>query len=138
MISLTFTTQNHPEWNKKIDAGLVNTLNTLTSQKETFKPHRIYAQSNNIFVGGLTLEQHGDILWIDALWVDETDRNKGIGQQLIQQALLYASQHSAKELQLNTFFSESHTFFLSQGFEDVVIIPNWKYGLTCYLMRKQI
>lgn len=135
---LIFTTQSHPEWDQKIEAGLYRTCGILTGVKETYMPHRIYAERNNVFLGGIVVEQHGNIVWIDNLWVEPDYRKQGIGQQLAHQVSLYAAQQNAKELQLNTYFPKAHTFFLSQGFEDVAIIPNWKYGLECYLMRKQL
>lgn len=114
------------------------TCGVLAGLTQTFMPHMVYAVSTHTFVGGIGVEQHGDILWIDALWIEPDYRKKGIGQQLMGQAFLYAAQQNAKELQLNTFFPKAHTFFLSRGFEDVAVIPHWKYGLECYLMRRKV
>jgi len=133
---LTFTTTSTPEWNKKIGAGLRETCEELTGFSGTFKTQTIYALIDEKFAGGLDFEQHGDIFWIDRIWVELNFRQQSVGSQLIEKATQCAVQNNAKEIQLNTYFPDAHEFFLSQGFEDVAVIPNWKYGLDCYLMRK--
>lgn len=135
---LTFTTMSSPEWDKKIAAGLRKECSSLTGISEDFKPHRIYGMVEDKFAGGVVLEQHGNILWIDAIWIETSFSKQGIGKQLMEQAALWATQNDATEIQLNTYFKEAHDFFLSCGFEDVAVIPNWKYALDCYLMRKSV
>jgi GNAT superfamily N-acetyltransferase len=138
MNSLSFTTQPHPEWDKKIASGLHQECEGLTGRPEEFKTRTFYAKIDDIFVGGIISEQHGEILWIDSIWVEPKFRKYGIGSQLLEKAFLFAIQNKAKEMQLNTYFQEAHSFFLACSFEDVVSVPNWKYGLTCYLMRKAL
>ncbi len=136
--SISFTSLSHPEWDKKIDAGLRKECEALTGTRDDFKTHAIYAHRNDTFAGGIHIELHGDILWIDSLWVELGFRKQGVGKQLLQEAFQFAAQIKSKEIQLNTFFSDAHAFFLNCGFEDVALIPNWKYGLDCYLMRRKI
>lgn len=136
MSSLSFTTHPHPAWDKKIEEGLYKKCEALTGHRESLEPLTIYAESDGVFMGGITIEQHSSILWIDSLWVEPNFRKRGIGQGLMKQAFLYARKGNTTEIQLNTFFLTAHDFFLSQCFEDIAVIPNWKYGLDCYLMRK--
>lgn len=138
MTFLSYTTHTNPEWDKKITTSLRQECEARTGILEDFKPLTIYAKFADLFVGGLISEQHGDILWIDSIWVEPEFREQGRGAELLEQAFLYAAQHKAKEVQLNTYFHEAHAFFLKCGFEDVTVIPNWKYGLTCYLMMKML
>ncbi len=138
MNSLSFTTLNNPEWDKKIEAGLRKECEALTGIRDDFKTHTLYVQRDNTFAGGIHFEIHGDILWIDSVWVEQDFRKQGVGRQLLQETFHLATQNNAKEIQLNTFFSEAHSFFLKCDFEDVAQIPNWKYSLDCYLMRKKI
>lgn len=135
---LTFSTISTPKWDKKIIDGLHKECSSLTGISEDFKPHTIYGMVEDKFAGGIVLEQHGNILWVDALWVETSFRNHGIGKQLMEKTVLWASQNNATEIQLNTYFKDAHGFFLSCGFEDVAVIANWKYGLSCYLMRRSI
>jgi GNAT superfamily N-acetyltransferase len=135
---LTFTTICGPEWDKKIASGLRKECEVLTGITEDFKTHNIYVKSGETFAGGLSMEQHGEILWIDSFWVEPHFRRQGIGKALLQNAILFAIQNKLKEVQLNTFFKEAMGFFLSCDFENIAVIPHWKYGLDCYLMRKKL
>lgn len=137
MNAISFTTGANPEWDKKIASGLRKERATLTGRGEEFKTHNFYVSSGDNFAGGVRIEQHGDILWVDALRVEPRFRKQGLGKSLIQQAFLFATQNKLTEVQLNTYFETAHKFFLRCDFEDVAVISNWKYGLTCYLMRKK-
>jgi len=138
MIALSLTTTRHPGWDKKIEAGLRKKCEVLTNSPVEFKAHHIYAQYEDTFVGGLIFEQHAHILWVDSMWVEPPFRKQGVGKALLQEAHLLATKNNVKEMQLNTYFQEAHAFFLTCGFEDVTVIPNWKWGLTCCLMRKML
>jgi GNAT superfamily N-acetyltransferase len=136
--AITKAIHSNPEWDKKIAAGLRKECSSLMGISEDFKHHTIYGMVEDKFAGGIMVEQHGNILWIDALWVETSFRNHGIGKQLMEKANQFATQNNATEIQLNTYFKDAHNFFLSCGFEDVSVIPNWKYGLECYLMRRKV
>lgn len=136
MTTFSFTSIPNSEWHKKIEAGLRKECEALIGIKNLFKVHSIYVKNEDTFVGGMIVEHHGDILWIDAIWVEPNYRRKGIGKRLFQESQVFASQNKVKVIQLNTYFQKAHDFFLACGFEDVALIPNWKYDLTCYLMRK--
>ncbi len=135
--SFSMVTTPHPDWDKKIEIGMRKECEALTRIPVESKIHPIYVKRDDTLVGGIHVEHHGSILWIDSLWVEPAFRRQGVGKKLLQEANLFAVQQKATEMQLNTYFQEAHTFFLSCGFEDVAIAPNWKYGLTCYLMRKR-
>lgn len=136
MSSLSVTTTSHPEWDRKIAAGLHKKCEALTGIENNLTPYTFYVKSNNTFVGGMHFNHFGDILWLDSMWVEPSFRKQGVGKLLLQEAHLSAIKNKAKEIQLNTFFQDAHVFFLRCGFEDVAMIPHWKYGLACYLMRK--
>lgn len=112
MNSLSLTTIAHPEWDKKIEAGLRKDCEVLTGMTEDSKNHNIYVKNRDIFAGGIRIELHGDILWIDSIWVEPRFRKQGIGNTLLQKAILFATRNKVKEIQLNTYFQEAHTFFL--------------------------
>lgn len=135
---LIFTTVPAPEWEKKIAAELRKECSSLAGISQDFKPHTIYAMLEEKFAGGVMIEQYGNVLWIDGIWVEPNYRKHGIGKQLMQKAALWAIENDATEIQLNTYFKDAHPFFLTCGFEDVAIIPNWKYSLDCYLMRRNV
>lgn len=138
MTSFSFTTQPNPEWGQKIEVGLRQECKRLTNLIDDFKVYTLYGKVEDCFAGGMSFSPYGDILWIDSIWVEPKFRRQGMGRRLLQEVQLFATKRKVKEIQLNTYFQEAHAFFLTYGFEDVASIPNWKYGLMCYLMRKML
>jgi len=98
MNSLSFITTANPEWDKKIASGLRKECEALTGRIEDFQTHSLYVKSEEIFAGGISVEHHGDILWIDSLWVKPAFRKKGVGKRLMEKTLLLAVQHKIKEV----------------------------------------
>ncbi len=80
----------------------------------------------------------GKILWCDSIYVEQACQNKGFGRQLIEKLIEISVRQNLPEVKLNTYFPKALAFFKKCGFQEVAVIPNWKYGLTCYLMRKII
>lgn len=136
MMKVEFITTLNEQFNAEMEDGLKANLKNLTSVADGSKDHTIYAQENQKIIGGIIAHLHGTILWIDAIYVDKRRRQQGLGKKMVEQIIVYAKKCGASELQLNTYFAEAHHFFSVQGFETVATIPNWKYGLTCYLMRQ--
>ena len=66
------------------------------------------------------------------------DAKKPVACRKFTANLVCVEKTNLKEMQLNTYFQEAHAFFLTCDFQDVSSIPNWKYGLTCYFMRKML
>jgi GNAT superfamily N-acetyltransferase len=136
-MSITFTSFPNLAWKDKIDLELTAHLESHTGL-HAVQSHGIYGFYEIQLIGGVICQRHHDILWIEALWVDAKFRRQGIGGQLIQQVINFARQHSLKCLQLNTYFEEARCFFRSCDFEEAASIPNWKYGSTCYFMKKTL
>jgi len=119
--------------------GLHSELHTLTQLAgDDFKTHNIYAHIEDNFVGGAIILKYGDILWLDSIWVELRHRTLGVGKQIMQEVFAQARHSNVQKIQLNTFFPEAHDFFLKCGFKDVGVVPDWKYGLTCYLMQRTL
>jgi len=133
-----FTTSQKREWDEIMGLGLLNDCKQRMGHPEDFPSHSLYVSSGSTFCGGILFEHHGAILWIETLWVDPSFRGRGLGKQLLEKTFHFVQHHQIKEIQLNTYFKEAYSFFLKMGFEEVALIPNWKWGLDCYLMRKQI
>ncbi len=134
-MSITFTSFPNLTWQDKIELELNAHLESHTGLHAD-QPQGIYGFYEIQLIGGIISQKHNDILWIEALWVDPKFRRQGIGGQLIHQVIAFAKQRSLKCLQANTYFEEARCFFRSCDFEEVASIPNWKYGSTCYFMKK--
>ena len=138
LLSIVFTTFQNPQWKDKINLQLRAQLESETNNIYINQPEGIYAHHGTQLVGGITFQKYNDIIFIDGVWVDEKFKRQGIGKLLIEQLVDIAKKSRIKDLQLNTYFSEAKNFFKASGFEVVNSIPHWKYGLTCYFMRKTI
>lgn len=135
-MSLSFTTFQNPTWKDKIDLELRNKLESHTNTPHINQPQGLYAHHEAQLVGGIVFQKYNDILWIEALWVDDNFKRRGIGRSIVNQLIDISRLENVQNFQLNTFFPEAKSFFQACGFDVVNCIPNWKYGLTCYFMRK--
>lgn len=138
LLPLYFTYDPNQIFDEKSSKALINTCKDLTSIEEDFKKHNIYTKQDDKIVAGAIAYIHGKILWLDSIYVEERLQNKGLGRELIIKLLELGKAHNFREIQLNTYFPKACQFFKKCGFEEVAVIPNWKYDLTCYLMRKAI
>ncbi len=135
---LTFSDIPDLNFDDKIDKALYLECEKLTGIKTNFERVSVYLKQNKETVAGALCYIHGKILWCDSIYVEEPFQNKGFGHQLISELLEIASARDLREIQLNTYFPKALAFFKKCGFEEVAVVPNWKYDLTCYLMRKII
>ena len=135
---LIFNDEIDLSFDDKISKGLQLECEKLNVQSVLFKRFNLYVKKNEVTIGGMIGYHHGVILWLDSIYVEPPYRKSGVGRLLIKRLVDYAKTSAISEVQLNTYFDEGYQFFKSCGFELLETIPNWKYGLTCYFMRKVI
>ena len=134
--AIVFTTTPNDQYEKQVLAALGGKPSSQTGLGiKNAKREAIYAIEKEVLVGGVIFSSHFDIFWIDSIWVVKEKRKQGLGRALLSEMEIYAKKLDIKEIQLNTYLSSIHQFFTSQGFETLGTIPNWKSGLTCFLMR---
>lgn len=138
MQEINFITTTNEKFNEEISQGLIGCLESLSGFIGRPKIHTIYAQENEKTLGGIVGYLYADILWIDSIYIEKDQRKKGLGKMLLEQMISYAKNFKISEIQLNTYFPEARDFFGNQGFKIVASVPKWKYGLTCYLMKKSL
>lgn len=136
-MSITFTSFRNPAWEDKIDLELNTQLESKTGLHKA-QSQGIYSFYETQHIGGAIFQKQGNIIWLEGFYIDTAFRRKGIGRKLIQEVIEYGQQHQVQTLQLNTYFEEARDFFKSCNFEEITSIPNWKYGLTCYFMKKKL
>ena len=135
---VSFSYDPDPSFDEKISCALRRKCEDLTGVKTDFERVNVYLKHEQTNVAGTICYVHGKILWCDSIYVEEAFQNKGFGRQLIAKLFDISLTQNLREVQLNTYFPKAHKFFKKCGFEEVAVIPNWKYDLTCYLMRKMI
>jgi RimJ/RimL family protein N-acetyltransferase/quercetin dioxygenase-like cupin family protein len=134
--NFTFTDEPNPGFDEKISRELRLACKNLTGITPNLKKIRIYAKQGKRTVAGLMVDIHGTIAWLDSIYVEEAFQNQGLGIELMNKLCDHMQKSLVSEIQLNTYFPKAYHFFKKCGFKDVACIPNWKYGLTCYLMKK--
>jgi GNAT superfamily N-acetyltransferase len=132
---ITFTNFRNPTWEDKINFELNAHMESIAGQHSN-QLQGIYVFYDTQHIGGVLFQINKNILWIDSLFVDEAFRRQSIGKQLMAKVYEHAKQLEIQWLQLNTFYPESRDFFKACDFEEIANINNWKYGLTCYFMKK--
>jgi len=67
-----------------------------------------------------SLWQQGSLAHVDELVVDKAARGRGIGTQLLQNAIAIATGHGAARIELDSAFhrTEAHQFYQQHGFEN--------------------
>jgi ribosomal protein S18 acetylase RimI-like enzyme len=133
---LTFSDMPDPIFDDKISKALRGECEKLTGVKSDFEQHSLYLKKEANTIAGAIYYIHGQILWCDSIYVEEAFQNNKLGSQLISRLLEIALARNLREIQLNTYFPRAYAFFKKCGFEEIAVIPNWKYDLICYLMRK--
>lgn len=77
----------------------------------------VYAKTEkNDIIGGATIWEHSDALYIDILWVDEHYRNQKIGSKLITEIIAQARKKNIKKLFVDTYDFQASDFYLKHGF----------------------
>ena len=69
-------------------------------------------------VGGLVGELKWEWLYIDMLWIDETQRGAGFGEALVRQAEQAAREHGAKGVYLGTMSIQAPEFYPRLGYRE--------------------
>ena len=87
-------------------------------------------------IGGLI----GDLVWdwlhIDALWVDEAYRGRGVGGALMRRAEEVARARGIVNIHLETTSFQALPFYQKLGYEVFAELPNKPKGSTWYYLKK--
>lgn len=100
---------------------------------------RFEAKEENEIVGGLIGEFFGGVLYIGELVSSHERRGHGIGKGLLKRAEEWAKENKGHEVYLMTGKNWSEKdFYLKQGYEVVVDLPNHYSKTDFVFMRKYI
>ena len=88
-------------------------------------------------VGGLIGELRMDYLYVDLLWIDESQRGTGVGKRLIDLAEAEARKFGATHMHLSTWSFQAPDFYKANGFEEFGRIKDHPAGHdNIYLVKR--
>jgi ribosomal protein S18 acetylase RimI-like enzyme len=68
--------------------------------------------------------------FVQALWVRDDLRGRGIGVRLLEEAEREATRRGCREMQLDTHSYQAPGFYRRQGYEQIGELPGWPSGET--------
>jgi GNAT superfamily N-acetyltransferase len=90
--------------------------------------------------GGLAGGLFGVLAWqwlfVQALWVDDTWRGRGIGRELLTRAEAYAAAAGCHSVWLDTF--QARGFYLALGYQEFGVLEDYPPGQTRWFLRKRL
>ncbi|WP_330656258.1 GNAT family N-acetyltransferase [Alkaliphilus flagellatus] len=75
---------------------------------------------------------------MDALWVKEEHRSKGLGSQLLGEIEKTAKEYSCHIVHLDTFDFQAKDFYIKQGYDIYGVLDDCPQGHKRYYMKKNI
>ncbi len=91
---------------------------------------------DSCFIGGISGSVYWNGLEIDTLWVDESQRGRGIGQQLLEAAETYARDNDAVVAFLKTV--DAGGFYEKMGYQVYGVLEDRPIGTVLFHLKKRI
>ena len=87
-------------------------------------------------VGSILANCYWDGLEIDTLWIADSERGKGLGAELVEQAELFGIKHGAVIAFLKTM--DAKLFYEKLGYEVYGVLEDRPIGTLLYHMKKRL
>jgi len=89
-------------------------------------------------LGGFRGEVHFQWLFVNILFVEESQRGKGIGTRLLAEGEAHGRKIGALRSRLETFDWQAPRFYLKHGYRELAALPGYYQGHALSLMMKDL
>lgn len=89
-------------------------------------------------IAGIICDTHGNWLFIHYLWVDESQRGKKIGKQLLLKAEEEAKKRGCKYAFVDTFDFQAPGFYIKQGYTEVFKLEHYPISGARFYYTKEL
>lgn len=138
MSHLTLHTDYNEEDTFFIRYNLIKHNKSKVAYTEEEKINFFLKDEEGNILGGLVGHTDWECFFVDVLWVDESLRGQGKGQELIQIAETFAREKGCTLMRLETFSFQAPEFYKKLGFKEIGKLDNFPKGFTHYLMYKEL
>jgi len=98
----------------------------------------VLEDENKKLYGGLIGKIYRACLFIDILWVSESNRGVGYGKNLLQRAESIAKEESCTFIHLDTFGFQALEFYQKTGFKIYGVLDLYSDGVKRYYLKKEL
>jgi ribosomal protein S18 acetylase RimI-like enzyme len=140
MIEPTLELDEHPkaeDFRTILDG--VRAFNRAQTGNETPRPVACFLRDESgKIVGGVQGSLWGRSMHIDALWVDDAHRGRGLGSKLMQAVEEYATAHGHPLVYLETTSFQALPFYRGLGYEVFGELPGISEGESLFFLKKEV
>ncbi|MNH95160.1 Acetyltransferase (GNAT) family protein [compost metagenome] len=119
--------------------------NKLIEYNALHVPNGIYEEvnlclknDNGDIIAGLISAVCWNWMEIDILWVEEKNRQQGLGKRLLHEAEKIAKLKECALIKLNTFSFQAPEFYEKYGYKEIAVIENAPLGSNHYYFVKDL
>ena len=94
--------------------------------------------TNGNVIGGILGGTYWGWMYVDILWVHESNRHNGIGSKLLREAEQEAIRRGCHHVHLDTMSWQAPEFYQKHGYEVIGILPDIPNGNQKYLLMKAL
>ena len=114
----------------------INAFHARTVPQETERFAILLHDENGQLDAGLSASLSWQWMFVEALWVSEAWRGRGVGRALLIRAESHAASSGCHSVWLDTF--QARGFYAAQGYEQFGSLPNYPAGQTRYFLSKRL
>lgn len=114
----------------------INAFHARTVPQDARRFALLLHESGERLVGGLSGVLAWQWLFVEALWVDDAWRRRGVGKALLARGEAIAVEAGCHSAWLDTF--QAREFYLRLGYREFGALEDYPSGQTRYFLRKRL